>query len=153
GYSFTPDSKAVVMSYGGKIWRVPVDGSQATAIPFRVHAKIDIGPKLAFSYPIADSAEFTVHQIRDAVPSPDEKRSAFVAMDRVYVMDYPAGTPKRLTDLDANEAEPAWSPDGRWVSFVTWTRDGGHVYKVASSGGKPVQLLAANAMYSQPAWS
>jgi Tol biopolymer transport system component len=25
GYSFTPDSRAVVASYGGKIWRVPVD--------------------------------------------------------------------------------------------------------------------------------
>ena len=25
GYSFTPDSRAVVISYGGEIWRVPVD--------------------------------------------------------------------------------------------------------------------------------
>ena len=26
GYAFTPDSRAVVISYGGEIWRVPVDG-------------------------------------------------------------------------------------------------------------------------------
>ena len=93
GYAFTPDSKAVIISYGGKIWRVPVDGSAATGIPFRVQTKVDVGPRLAFSYPIADSAEFTMHQIRDAVPSPDEKRLAFVAMDKLYVMDYPGGTP------------------------------------------------------------
>ncbi|MDH5590552.1 MAG: amidohydrolase, partial [Gemmatimonadota bacterium] len=30
GYAFTPDSRSVVISYGGKIWRVPVDGSAAT---------------------------------------------------------------------------------------------------------------------------
>ncbi|HZI40150.1 MAG TPA: amidohydrolase family protein, partial [Gemmatimonadaceae bacterium] len=153
GYAFTPDSKAVVISYGGKIWRVPVDGSAATAIPFRAQTKVDVGPRLAFSYPMSDSAEFTLHQIRDAVPSPDEKRLAFVAMDKLYVMDYPGGAPKRLSDVEGNEAEPAWSPDGRWVAFVTWTKEGGHLYKVSSAGGKPVLLTAANAMYSQPVWS
>ncbi|MFL5616321.1 MAG: amidohydrolase [Gemmatimonadaceae bacterium] len=153
GYSFTPDSKAIVLSYGGKLWHVPVDGSTASNIPFRVQAKIDVGPRLAFTYPMSDSAEFTMHQIRDAVPSPDEKRLAFVAMDRLYVMDYPSGAPRRLSDLDGNEAEPAWSPDGRWITFVTWTKDGGHLYKVASAGGKPVQLTAANAMYSSPVFS
>ena len=153
GYSFTPDSKALIVSYGGKIWRVPVDGGQATNIPFRVQAKIDVGPKLAFTYPISDSAQFTVHQIRDAVPSPDEKRLAFIAMDRLYVMDYPNGTPRRVTDLDVNEAEPAWSPDGKSLAFVTWTREGGHVYKVSSTGGRPSMLTPANAMYSQPVWS
>ena len=33
GYDFTPDSRAIVISYGGEIWRVPVDGSAATRIP------------------------------------------------------------------------------------------------------------------------
>src|SRR5919197_1677742 len=153
GYAFTPDSKAIVISYGGKIWRVPVDGSAATAIPFRVQAKIDVGPRLAFSYPIPDSAEFTMHQVRDAVPSPDEKRLAFIAMDKLYVMDYPNGTPRRISDLEGNEAEPAWSPDGRWIAFVTWTRDGGHLWKVATAGGRPVALTPASALYLQPAWS
>src|SRR5205085_6800721 len=116
---FTPDSKAIITTYGGKIWRVPVDGSAATNIPFRVQATIQVGAKLAFSYPIADSAEFTLHQIRDASPSPDEKKLAFVALDKLYTMDYPGGPPKRISDLDGTEAAPAWSPDGRWIAFVT----------------------------------
>ncbi|MDB4874946.1 MAG: hypothetical protein JWM41_1392 [Gemmatimonadetes bacterium] len=153
GYAFTPDSKAIVVSYGGKIWRVPVDGSAATNIPFRVQTKIDLGPKLAFTYPIADSAEFTVHQIRDAVPSPNEKQLAFIALDRLYIMDYPSGTPRRIVDVDGTEAEPSWSPDGKSVAFVTWTREGGHLYKVAAAGGRPVQLTPGNAQWSTPAWS
>ena len=154
GYAFTPDGRAVVVSYGGKIWRVPVDGSQATNVPFHVQAKIDVGPRLAFTYPMSDSAEFTMHQIRDAVPSPDEKRLAFVAMDKLYVMDYPNGTPRRISDMEGNEAEPTWSPDGRWIAFVTWTKDGGHLYKVASTGGaRPVMLTQGNALYSSPVFS
>ena len=30
GMSFTPDSRAIVVSYGGEIWRVPMDGSEPT---------------------------------------------------------------------------------------------------------------------------
>jgi Tol biopolymer transport system component len=153
GYAFTPDSRAVIVSYGGKIWRVPVDGASATNIPFHVTTKIDVGPKLAFNYPIHDSAQFTVKQIRDAVPSPNEKQLAFIALDRLYIMDYPGGTPRRVIDTEGAEAEPAWSPDGQWVAFVTWTRDGGHLYKVRASGGRPVQMTPGNAQWSTPAWS
>ncbi len=153
GYAFTPDSRAIVTTYGGKIWRVPVDGSSATNIPFHVVTKVDVGPRLAFNYPIQDSTDFTVKQIRDAVPSPDEKRLAFTAMDKLYVMDYPGGTPRRIIDLEGSEAEPSWSPDGSTLAFVTWTRDGGHLYKVSANGGAPVQLTPGNARWSQPVWS
>ena len=153
GYSFTPDSRAVIVSYGGKIWRVPVDGSQATNIPFRVQTRVEMGPKLAFTYPIADSAEFTVRQIRGAVPSPDGRRLAFVAMDKLYVMDYPNGTPRRLDAAEGSEADPSWSPDGQWVAFVTWTRDGGALYKVRSTGGTAVRLTPGTALYSSPVFS
>ncbi len=36
---------------------------------------------------------------------------------------------------------------------MTWTRDGGSLYKVAAAGGKPVQLTTGNALYVQPTWS
>jgi Tol biopolymer transport system component len=154
GMSFTPDSKEVVTTYGGKLWRVPIDGSKAIPIPFHVATKVEIGPQLSFKYPIADSAQFTVHQIRDAVQSPDGKRLAFTALDRLYVMDLPNGTPRRLTAADQIEAEPVWSPDGVWIAYVTWQRDGGTISKARSDGtGSPVVLTAEKATYQQPAWS
>ncbi|NIP80216.1 MAG: amidohydrolase, partial [Gemmatimonadetes bacterium] len=36
GMSFTPDSRYLVASYGGRIWRIPADGGDAEEIPFRV---------------------------------------------------------------------------------------------------------------------
>jgi len=171
GYSFTPDGKGLVVSYGGKIWRVPVTCASAqtagaardarpdpscaaTNIPFHVRAQIGIGAKLAFNYKVDDGAEFTVRQIRDAVASPDERRLAFVSMDKLYVMDYPSGTPRRIADLAGNDAQPAWSPDGQWIAFVEWSRDGGALYKVATTGtAKPIQLTTGSALYVQPTWS
>ena len=153
GFSFTPDSRAIIVSYGGKIWRVPVDGSGQSPIPFRVQSQVEMGPKLAFTYRVSDSAEFVVRQIRDAVPSPDGKQLAFVAMDKLHVMDFPAGTPRRVTSLEGTEAQPAWSADGRSLAYVSWGKDGGQVYKVQVPGGRPVQVTQARAMYTQPVWS
>jgi Tol biopolymer transport system component len=153
GFSFTPDAQAIVISYGGRIWRVPVDGSPATPIPFRVQSVVEMGPKLAFTYRVSDSAEFIVKQIRDAVPSPDGRRLALVAMDKLYVMDFPGGTPRRLSDSDDTEANPAWSRDGQWIAFVSWSKNGGQVWKVNAGQGRPQQLTQSRAMYAQPVWS
>ena len=70
GMSFTPDSAEVVTTYDGKIWRVPIDGSEPSIIPFRVEADVSYGPPVFFEYPISDDPTFQVTQIREAMPSP-----------------------------------------------------------------------------------
>lgn len=154
GMSFTPDSRYLVTSYGGKIWKIGIEDGQETAIPFQAHLELALGPKLSFQFPIEDSSTFTVRQIRDAVPSPDESKLAFSAMHRLYVMDFPGGEPQRLTSDERTEAEPAWSPDGRWLAYVTWSdEEGGHLYKVPAAGGQPQRLSQESAIYQNPAWS
>ena len=155
GMSFTPDSSELVVSYGGKIWRVPItEGAVPIAVPFRVRTELAIGPELAFKYPVDDSVRFTVRQIRDAVPSPDGTTLAFAALDRLYVRPIPDGETRRLTELDMVEAQPAWSPDGAWIAFVTWSPDGGHLYKVRADGSAaPVRLSTRSAIFQYPAWS
>jgi len=153
GYSFMPDSKAVVLSYGGEIWRVPVDGSTPTKISFTAQAEVAVGPEVKFDYPVDDGPTFTVKQIRDAVPSPDGRRLAFSALDRVYVMDLPQGTPRRLTDQTTGEFYPIWSPDGGALAFVTWDDHDGHIMRVPVAGGRPTRLTRASAYYQQLAWS
>ena len=156
GMSFTPDSSEVVVSYGGKIWRVPIaEDAEPAPVPFRVQAELGIGPELGFDYPVDDRVRFPVRQIRDAAPSPDGTTLAFAALDRLYVRPIPDGEPRRLTDLDLVEAQPAWSPDGAWIAFVTWSaEDGGHLYKVRADGSTPpVRLSTRPAIFQHPAWS
>jgi Tol biopolymer transport system component/imidazolonepropionase-like amidohydrolase len=151
--SFTPDSRALVASYDGKIWSIPVDGSSPSEIPMTVDVEVELGPELDFDYPVSDDPTFTVKQIRDATPSPDGQRLAFTALDRLWVMDYPDGTPQRLTAAEASEHQPTWSPDGSWIAFVTWSLDGGHIYKTRASGGGAQQLTETGGFYRLPAWS
>lgn len=155
GMSFTPDSKALIASYGGKIYRIPIDGTAPAEIPFTVNLDLELGPRLEFKFPVSDTSHALVNQIRDAAPSPDGKKLAFTALNRLYVMDYPNGTPKRLTTNDYTEAQPTWSPDGNAIVFTTWTPKGGHLYKVALTGKvtTPVQLTKEPALYSYPVFS
>jgi len=155
GMSFTPDSKFLIASYGGKLWKLSVDGSKATEIVFDVDVNLEMGPRLYFDYKIKDTIAALATQIRDAAPSPDGKKLAFTVLNRLYVMDYPNGTPKRVTNFNFTEAMPAWSVDGNQIVFVTWNEtEGGNLYK-ASVGAKTTVTKLSNeaAFYMQPAWS
>jgi Tol biopolymer transport system component len=157
GYSFTPDSRAVVVSYGGKIWRVPLEGGAPTEIPFEADVKLDVGPEVKFSYRVDTTAMVTAHQIRNPVPSPDGSRIAFTAFDRLWVMALADSVPRRLTDADVGEYHPVWSPDGVWLAYVTWADSGGgYIMKVRASGGgsaPPLRLTSVPALYYNLAWS
>jgi imidazolonepropionase-like amidohydrolase/Tol biopolymer transport system component len=155
GMAFTPDSRHLVATYGGRIWRIPVDGGDATEIPFEAPVRIPMAPRVAFEYELEDTPTFVARQIRDAVPSPDGQRLAFSAMGRLHVMDWPDGTPRRVSTGSLNEHQPAWSRDGQWIAYTTWSHaEGGHIWRVRADGRQPPQrLTTTSALYEQLAFS
>ena len=153
--SFTPDSKAIVTSYGGKIYRIPIAGGDATNIPFEVIETVAMAPQLKFDYPIEDSATFSVNQIRDTQISPDGSSMVFTALNKLYFMSFADRKPRRVTQLSVMEAMPTWHPNGKEVAFVTWdNKQGGNVYKIRfDKTTKPIQLTQEKGVYTQPVWS
>lgn len=152
--AFTPDSKFLIASYGGKIWKLAIDGSPAQEIPFEADVKLAMGPRLYFNYEIKDTTAKLATQIRDAVPSPDGKKLAFTALNRLYVMNYPDGNPTRVTSNEFTEAMPTWSPDGSQLVFTTWDeKQGGHLYKASfTPKGGVTKLTTESALYMGPVW-
>lgn len=155
GMSFTPDNEHLIAFYGGGLWKIPVDGGEAVKIPFEVDVMQELGPRLEFKYPISNEKEAIATQIRDAVPSPDGTKLAFTVLNKLYLMDYPDGTPRRLTDRDVTEAQPAWSPDSESLVYATWEGEGGHLYKIDITDRRPQpeRLTDQPAIYGSPAWS
>ena len=163
-FSFTPDSKALVIAHHGKLWRIDVPDGKQTMIPFTADVDQMIAGAIKFDFAYDDST-LTVRQIRSAVPSPDGKRLAFVALDKVWVMETagcPAANqatlaaatckPRRLTSSEAlGEFSPSWSPDGRYIAYTTWSEnEGGDVYRVRSDGqAKPERLSTQSAFYDR----
>ncbi|MEQ8425817.1 MAG: amidohydrolase, partial [Cyclobacteriaceae bacterium] len=154
--SFTPDSKEVLASYGGKIYRIPVAGGNAINIPFEIETEFLVGPAVEFKYPISDEKEMIVTQIRDAAISPNGKQIAFTALNRLYTMDLPNGSPKRVSSFDFTEAQPTWNTDGTQLAWVTWeNNEAGHIYKVnfKAKAVRPIRLTTEAGLYTEPAWA
>ena len=147
------DGSAILTSYGGKIWKIDVATGNATIIPFSADVEQYLGPLSRFHYPITDT--FVARQIRDAVPSPDAKRLAFTALDKLYLTDLAGGTPSRVTKaVNVVEHSPTWSPDGKSVVFATWTDEaGGDLYRVNADGSGLHKLTTASSFYFRPVYS
>jgi imidazolonepropionase-like amidohydrolase/Tol biopolymer transport system component len=110
--AFTPDSKYLITSYDGKIWRMSVPGGNAVEIPFRAKVDQQLGPLVKFDYKI-DDEKLRVSQIRGARPSPDGKRIVFTALDRLYIADLPQGrgTKKEKPPAPSGDAEKKENAD------------------------------------------
>jgi len=154
GYAFTPDGKEVVAAYGGKIHRVSVATGEDRVIPFTAKVQQEVGPLLSFPVRV-DESPVRARIIQGPVQSPDGTRLAFSALTHLYVMEIPNGRPARVIPQSVTrEFQPAWSPDGHWLAYVTWSTEGGHIWKVRADGsGAAQQLTRVAAFYREAAWS
>lgn len=107
---------------------------------------------------------FNVRTVRDPRVSPDGAWVAYTVsrLDRdadrgdtdIYMIPAAGGTAIRLTTSPKAESRPRWSPDGRYLAFLS-SREGEHtqVWLLDRRGGEAVRLTSYEASVSDLAWS
>jgi Tol biopolymer transport system component/imidazolonepropionase-like amidohydrolase len=155
-YDFMPDGKSLIVPIAGKLQRIDFETGAATPIPFTAKVQAEIAPRVYTPVRVDDEGMVRARLIRWPTVSPDGRRLVFSAMNRLFAIDLPAGTPRLLTNA-ANAAEgefmPAWSPDGRSVVYTTWTTTGGHIKRVSADGGQPETLTRHEGYYLDPSYT
>jgi len=77
----------------------------------------------------------------------------FAGMDEghsdLFTVDL-AGNMKRLTQGQGSNLDPVWSPDGRWIAFVS-TRDGRRIWLMTADGRHQFPLTRSMSC-ATPAW-
>ena len=71
-----------------------------------------------------------------SVPSLQENRN----ISRIWLVPAGGGTARALTRGPGSDRAPRWSPDGRWVAFISTRGGSPQVWRIAPAGGVPVQL-------------
>lgn len=156
--SFASDSRSIVTSFDGKLWRVGIPGGERQQIPFSADIVRRIAPGSRTELRLHDEPRIKTRQIEDPTLSPDQRLLAFSAMNRIWIMDVRSGRVWRATlAATSTENHPAWSPRGDrlvFAGFDTASRRG-HLFEV-QVGSKPLQAKAitkSNGYYSRPSYT
>lgn len=152
-YDFTPDSRAIIMNRGGRIDRILLETGEEKPVPFTVHVQQELGPL------VRHPAHFEEGPVRARLlmapdVSPDGGRIAFSALGDIYIAAASGGEPRRLRMDGVKTYQPAWSPDGAGLAYVSWTHDGGgQVWISPEGGGTHRQITDEPAFYTHPVFT
>ncbi len=119
-----------VYAADGKIQRRAFGAAAGTAIPFSVTVPVTTPSYNRRRTTFAATGPAPVIGIGSPVLSPDGKSVAFRALNELYLMPI-GGAPVGLTKDSFHKETPAFSPDGKWLSYSTdrggkldiWLRD------------------------------
>ncbi|UCD16680.1 MAG: PD40 domain-containing protein [Candidatus Zixiibacteriota bacterium] len=87
-------------------------------------------------------------KIREFDLSPDGKRAVFSARDDIFTVPARKGNTRSLAESSGSkEKYPTWSPDGRWIAFVSDSTGEQEIYVMSHDGKQKIRLTADGACY------
>jgi Tol biopolymer transport system component len=152
-YTFTSDSKKILIGYGGKLHILDIQTAKNDTVHFEANMVVLCG---AFDYNTyrINHDSIVVRYVRSANRSPDGHHLVFGALNQIYMMDLPNGKPRLLTDQTDEQFQPVYSPDGKWIAYVTWNDTaGGNLWRVSADGGNPVRMSNSPGHFKNPVWT
>ena len=86
--------------------------------------------------------------------SPDGKKIVFELLGDLYTLPMEGGEAKRLTSGMAFDSQPRFSPDGKWLAFLS-DRDGAENLWIMKADGSDPKKLSKDeqADFASPAWT
>lgn len=154
-FNWTPDGEHLIFWAQGGIHKLNVESLETEEIPFTAEVNLEIADAVQHRFDPAPET-FTSRAIRHAVTSPDGEMLVFNAVGSLWKKEMPNGTPERLTDEDNLEFEPAFSPDGNTLAWVSWTDEDLGAIKTMSvdqDGVNPEVITSEKGIYREPSFS
>lgn len=152
---WTPNSESIIFWAKGGIHKLDVASGTATPIPFTIKDTRDVIDPPRPEVAVAPD-KFETKMPRFATYAPDGSKAVFASLGRLWVKGADGSNAKRLTTdkSDRRELFPAWSRDGRKITFVSWTDKGlAAVHTISESGGGEKEITKEPGHYRRPQFS
>ena len=105
------------------------------------------------SIQIADDLNTSRNEIKDATrffgsvtPSPDGNRLVATARGDIFTVPVKEGITRNLTSSsNAHDRDGSWSPDGKWIAYLSDASGEYEIYIIKQDGSEPAVQLTTNA--------
>ncbi|WP_213805567.1 DPP IV N-terminal domain-containing protein [Granulicella sp. dw_53] len=137
----------------GKILKADLEAKTEVAIPFSAEIKSirPVYPMKNFGFDATAAKQ--VKGIFVPALSPDGKKIAFVALNQLYLLEVGKSLPKALTHDSFYKQGTSWSPDGRWLAYVSDKGGIENIYLLDPKTGEERQPAPSKSAQIFPAWS
>jgi len=142
--TISADGKVIVYEDNFGIWKLDTATGRSTEI--RVDVKSDVKENDTELITITNEAEgFHI--------SPSNRRAAIVAHGEIFTIATDRGEPQRVTETAWREQDPRWSPNGKWIAFVSDRTGRQEVWISDELGKNPEKLSDVDCDKSSLVWS
>lgn len=132
--------KAIVFENGGYIYKFDLASEKLEKVTILLEEDFAIGRNK-----IVDVSR----QVSNYEISPDGSRAIFGARGEVFTVPAKFGNTRNITNTSGiHERNAKWSPDGKWIAYVSDKTGEDEIYVVAQDGtGTPVQITSGGNNY------
>jgi tricorn protease len=143
--SISADGKTIVFEHDFGIWKLDTATKKATPIELDIEAEGEENDNEVLSFAsVADDYDL----------APNARRIVISTHGELFTVPVEEGDVKQLTDSPARDVNVAYSPDGKWVAFVSDKSGREELYVTASDGsGEAQKLTDIDALKNGYRWS
>jgi tricorn protease len=130
--AISSDGRVIVFEHDFGIWKLDVASKRATPITLNIDAETQEN--------LAEVQSFN-SQADDYDLAPSSRRIAFSIHGEIFTAPVEEGDLKQLTDGAARDRAVAYSPDGKWLSYISDQSGREELFVVPVDGSAPAQQL------------
>jgi len=143
--SISADGKVIVFEHDFIVQKLDVATKKVTPVQFNIEAETQEN--------MSEVRTFS-SRLDEFHLAPSGRRIVFSTHGEVFSTPTDEGDLRQITDTPSRDKEPRYSPDGKWISFVSDRNGREEIYVVASSGaGEPKRLTDLDTLKTSRVWS